>query len=216
MKRTLKLISLTLFIAALSACNMKGTGDLTWGGQNVGPGGDGGGNHGPVFGVSQIGTRDFGSFKEQLKAASGIDPISSVADIDPVTTGVQTVRSVWDSVNNTLPQSASSSISAPSMQAAMQLAEAICSANFSSPSTGFFAGVNVSLTTPAAADIKTFADRMARVMWREPSASPEDVQEMTSLYQDLYAGQTTAAQKIRTGWVGLCAVGAVMGSGLEM
>lgn len=216
MKRTLNIVSASLLMVAVSACSMKGnTGDLVWGGNggcvsNCGTGG------GSKYGTMVIGTRDFGSFKEQLKAASGIDPISNQTDIDPVATGVQTIRSVWDAVNNTLPQTPDTSISAPSIQAAMQLAEAICSANFNNPANGFFQGITLTAQTPSDADIKAFSDRMARVMWREPQASAADVAEMKSLYTTLYAGQATAAQKIRTGWVGLCTVGAIAGSGLEM
>lgn len=216
MKRILNIVSTSLLMVAVSACSMKGnTGDLVWGSPGVCTTNCGGGG-GSKYGAMVIGTRDFGSFKEQLKAASGIDPISNQTDIDPQTNGVQTVRTVWDAVNNTLPQTSDTAISAPSIQAAMQLAEAICSANFNNPTNGFFQGVTLTVQTPSDADIKNFTDRMARVMWREPQAAAADVAEMKALYTKLYAGQATQAQKIRTGWVGMCAVGAIVGSGLEM
>lgn len=227
MKKALKIgmkyATLMMLGAVLTACALKGQSNITVSGK--GPtGGSGGGNTDtnppgptvPQFGTMSVGARDFASFKAQLKAATGIDPLASVADIDPVTAGVQTLSQVWDTVNGVLPQSSGSEISAASLQGAMVLAEAFCSANSLLPTQGVFAGTALQVAAPTDADLKTFADRMARVMWRESAASANDIAELKALHATLFAGQTNANLKGRTAAVGICAVAMVSGSGLEM
>lgn len=216
MNRISQIAATALLLVVVSACQLKGSNQLTGGGNANGNGNNGGGN-GSGFGVAAIGTRDFASFREQLKTASGIDPMNTIqTDINPNVAGVQTVRQVWDSVNSVLPQSSTSELSAPSIQGAMVLAEAVCSANFLAPTTGFFKGVTVTTGSPNATDFKTFADRMAKVMWREPNgASAADIQEITSLFATA-KGAGSAAADLRKAWVVVCAVAATAGGAFEM